>query len=220
MRLFTRKVITKRCESFMRVRDSITRKIALNRLTLLFYRSVISPLTSDFQVDSLDDRRRRSLIESLLALDIFLYVFFSYRVRLSHERTSLFTRIRNRFGELENISHGFKLLLIKGENCENHERLLGRCVELPQCSTLINLYRSNPSQDTINILIQNQRSCGNRKVGRNPLMCCSDGVQQTTRAPPRVPVTAAPSGSGCDTPDGIRGFCIGTSYCIVIIYKV
>lgn len=96
-------------------------------------------------------------------------------------------------------------LLIEGEDCVTHNQFAGICVELPKCVSLIQLYNNDRSQNTINILIENQRNCGNRKNGRNPLMCCSDSVPQTTRAPP----TSAPSGSSCTTPDNLRGFCIG-----------
>lgn len=95
-----------------------------------------------------------------------------------------------------------------GESCTTHDNFAGVCTELPSCATLINLYRSNPSQNTVNILLTNQKNCGNRKVGKNPLMCCSDGVQQTTRPPP----TSAPAGNSCSTPDNIRGYCIGMNF--------
>lgn len=43
-------------------------------------------------------------------------------------------------------------------------------------------------------------------------MCCSDGVQQTTQAPPTQAPTQAPSGGNpCSTPDGQNGYCIGES---------
>lgn len=95
-----------------------------------------------------------------------------------------------------------------GESCTTHDGFAGVCIELPTCATLINLYRSNPSQNTVNILLANQKNCGNRKVGKNPLMCCSDGVPQTTRPPP----TSAPAGNPCSTPDNLRGYCIGTNF--------
>lgn len=96
---------------------------------------------------------------------------------------------------------------LTGENCETYDGFAGVCTELPSCQTLIQLYRNSPNQNTVNILLANQRNCGNRKVGKNPLMCCSDGVPQTTRPPP----TSAPSGNSCNTPDGLRGYCIGKS---------
>ncbi|CRL00605.1 CLUMA_CG013865, isoform A [Clunio marinus] len=105
----------------------------------------------------------------------------------------------------------------KGENCYTNDNYLGVCVELPRCRSLIQLYRRDQSQQTINILISNQRNCGNRRVGRNPLMCCSDGVPQATTTPPTPPPTApptsAPLGDACNTPDNIYGYCIDVRKC-------
>lgn len=126
---------------------------------------------------------------------------------MSHKRSSLLRKLFfsspsvNRFRSSLNLIFMF----FQGEGCNTHDDFAGVCIELPQCSTLINLYRSNPSKQTVDILVSNQRNCGNRKVGRNPLMCCSDGVPQTTRPPP----TSSPSGSPCSTPDSISGYCIG-----------
>lgn len=106
--------------------------------------------------------------------------------------------------ELENV---FTFIFVWGEGCQTYNGFAGVCTELPNCATLVQLYRTNPSQQTVDILIASQRNCGNRKVGRNPLMCCSDGVPQTTTPPPQQP--PAPLGNLCSTPDGINGYCTG-----------
>ncbi|KAG5674634.1 hypothetical protein PVAND_004588 [Polypedilum vanderplanki] len=96
----------------------------------------------------------------------------------------------------------------QGESCNAHDGKRGVCIELPSCVSLITLYRNNPSQGTIDILRANQGNCGNRKVGRNPLMCCSDNVPQELTQP--VVTRNEPP---CNTPDSIRGFCINVKQC-------
>lgn len=91
-----------------------------------------------------------------------------------------------------------------GESCTAHDSSSGVCVELPSCTTLINLYRANPTQNAVNILVANKKSCGDRKIGRNPLMCCSDGIPKTTRS-----ATTTVSPNLCSTPDSLQGNCIG-----------
>jgi hypothetical protein len=93
-----------------------------------------------------------------------------------------------------------------GEPCTNHRNQKGNCVELPTCESLITLYRTDRSQGTIDILLKNQANCGNRKVGRNPLMCCSDGVpQEQSRGP------------ACTSPDNLSGYCINVKQCQPIL---
>ncbi|CAG9797695.1 unnamed protein product [Chironomus riparius] len=100
----------------------------------------------------------------------------------------------------------------QGESCTAYDKQRGQCVALPNCNSLISLYRQDRSQNTINILLANQKSCGNRKSGRNPLMCCSDGVPQQV-APPMNQRTGPP----CRTPDEISGYCINVKQCPVVL---
>lgn len=99
-----------------------------------------------------------------------------------------------------------------GESCTAHDNQRGQCIELPNCNSLVSLYRQDRSQRTIDILLANQKSCGNRKVGRNPLMCCKDGVPQQV-APP----VDQKSGPPCTTPDSINGYCINVRQCPVVL---
>lgn len=99
-----------------------------------------------------------------------------------------------------------------GESCTSNTNLRGVCIELPQCNSLITLYNQDRSQRTIDVLIANQRSCNNRKVGRNPLMCCSDGVPQNA-APPLEQRLGPP----CLSPDNINGYCINVKQCPTVL---
>lgn len=103
-----------------------------------------------------------------------------------------------------------------GDSCTTNTNLRGICIELPNCNSLITLYRQDRSQRTIDILISNQRSCGNRKIGRNPLMCCSDDVPQEVATQPPPPQQQE-SGPPCNTPDNISGFCINVRRCPVVL---
>lgn len=61
-----------------------------------------------------------------------------------------------------------------------------------------------------------QKNCGNRNIGRNPLLCCRDGVQAqtTTSAPPPPPPPPQQSqGASCETPDGYYGSCTTIKAC-------
>lgn len=120
--------------------------------------------------------------------------------------------------------------IFSGESCTTHNNLRGVCVQFQSCASLIQLYQTSQNQQAANILVINQRSCGNRRVGRNPLLCCSDRVQQnsgsrpgqqtqptqppttttTTTTPPPPPPTQAPlqSSVDCSSPDGVNGYCI------------
>lgn len=109
-----------------------------------------------------------------------------------------------------------KKCLFLGDSCNTHNNLRGVCIELPSCESLIQLYRDDRSQRTIDILVANQQNCGNRKVGRNPLMCCSDGVQQSTPPPP-VPQELNARGPACSTPDNLNGFCINVKECPAVL---
>ena len=70
------------------------------------------------------------------------------------------------------------------------------------------MYHQNRSQNTFDILLANHRSCDVRKVGRNPLMCCTDNVPQELQ-----PSQNQQLGSSCSTPDGISGYCINIKQC-------
>lgn len=61
----------------------------------------------------------------------------------------------------------------------------------------------------MDILLKNQANCGNRKVGRNPLMCCSDGVPQQQQQPNK--------GSSCTSPENLNGFCTNVKQCPPIL---
>ena len=104
----------------------------------------------------------------------------------------------------------FSNILILGEECQTPNQQQGNCVPLPNCQSLVNLYSSDRSRNTINFLVASQRICGNRVSGRNPILCCTDGVVATTPAPTQAP-TPEPrvQGNSCSTPDGITGQCIG-----------
>lgn len=154
--------------------------------------------TTIFEVDSLGSSWRSRSVLSHYWHWIFLCVFFLYQVCSSHERSSLLEKAFS----LRSIIF---VTVFEGDSCGTHDGKAGVCIELPSCATLIQLYRANPSKQTIDILLANQKNCGNRKVGRNPLMCCSDGVTQPTQPPP----PSALSGPPCSTPDGYNGFCIG-----------
>ncbi|XP_070505080.1 phenoloxidase-activating enzyme-like [Chironomus tepperi] len=104
------------------------------------------------------------------------------------------------------------LVKSQGESCTTHNKLRGECIILPSCNSLISLYRQDRSENTINILRENQKSCGTRKVGKNPLMCCSDGVPQQV-APP----VNQNNGPPCRTPDNLNGFCINVKQCPIIL---
>lgn len=106
----------------------------------------------------------------------------------------------------------FIYILSTGESCTTQDNQRGQCIELPKCNSLVSLYRQDRTQRTIDILIANQKSCGNRKVGRNPLMCCKDGVPQQV-APP----VDQKSGPPCTTPDSINGYCINVKQCPVVL---
>jgi hypothetical protein len=78
------------------------------------------------------------------------------------------------------------------------------------------MYQKNPSQQVVEILRVSQRSCGNRRVGRNPLLCCGDKISApptttttttTTTLPPPPPVSDT-KGSPCTSPDNLNGYCI------------
>lgn len=59
-------------------------------------------------------------------------------------------------------------------------------------------------------MIAAQKSCGNRAIGRNPILCCSDGVVPVTQPPTPPPTqapTQAPSSSSCTDPKGAPGVC-------------
>lgn len=140
------------------------------------------------------------------SLDV-LYVFSPHRGFVCHTAVKVSLAKANRDIRRVELENNF-VCFRTGESCSTHDNFAGVCIELPICATLINLYRSNPSQNTVNILLANQKNCGNRKVGKNPLMCCSDGIPQTTRPPP----TSAPAGNPCSTPDNLRGYCIGMNF--------
>jgi hypothetical protein len=73
------------------------------------------------------------------------------------------------------ISNEF-LMSFQGEICTNHENLTGSCIEFPKCTSLYNEYRADPKQ-SIDKIRANQRICGNRRPARDPLVCCSEGIQ-------------------------------------------
>lgn len=108
----------------------------------------------------------------------------------------------------QNFSHITFLFL--GDSCTNHLNQRGACIELPSCQSLIQLYREDRSQRTIDILVKNQQNCGNRKSGRNPLMCCSDGVSQN--APLQQSL-----GPACTSPENFNGYCINVKQCPSIL---
>lgn len=110
-----------------------------------------------------------------------------------------------------------KCFIFLGESCNTHNNLSGICVELPSCQSLIQLYRNDRSQRTIDILVANQQSCGNRKVDRNPLMCCSDGVEQQNSQPPPPPQELNSRGPACTSPDNLEGFCINVKECPAVL---
>lgn len=90
-------------------------------------------------------------------------------------------------------------------------------MELPNCISLITMYQSNPSQQTVEILRVSQRSCGNRRIGRNPLLCCGDRAAApptttttttTTTQPPPPPPPSYSDAQSCTSPDNLSGYCI------------
>lgn len=103
------------------------------------------------------------------------------------------------------------------------------------CPSLSNLYQRDRSEGVINYLINAQKICGNRAYGRDPILCCTDGVRQPVQRPtipqyqpPPNPITqpptttttqapttqapipiSNPSGKSCYSPDNIPGNCVG-----------
>lgn len=100
--------------------------------------------------------------------------------------------------------------LFLGQQCQTPNQEEGLCVPLPRCATLVNLYASDRSRNTINFLVASQRICGNKVSGRDPILCCTDGVvAATTPAPTQAPSESRAQGAGCISPDGLNGQCIG-----------
>lgn len=116
--------------------------------------------------------------------------------------------------------------LTTGEPCSTYNNLRGVCVQFQNCVSLIQHYQMTQDQ---NSLVVSQRNCGNRRIGRNPLLCCSDGVQQnsfrpgqqtrptaapttttttTTTTPAPPPPPPQPSYTDCSSPRGTDGYCI------------
>lgn len=79
--------------------------------------------------------------------------------------------------------------------------------------SLVKLYESDRSRNVINFLVASQKNCGNRNVGRNPLLCCRDGVQATTTTTPAPPPPPQQQGVSCETPDGYYGSCTTIKGC-------
>lgn len=72
-----------------------------------------------------------------------------------------------------------------GSRCGTPDGYVGACVILPNCPSLLQLYANNGgSREVVVYLKQSQRSCGNRVIRREPVICCSQPVnnnQQSVR---------------------------------------
>lgn len=82
----------------------------------------------------------------------------------------------------------FRLYFL-GERCYTPFNRIGQCIPFQQCYSLLRLFESDKSRNSINFLTQSQRSCGNRNFRGDPLLCCTDTPNGRFNNPTTEPPT-------------------------------